>query len=68
MNESEGRVALITGCSSGIGRALAEDPESGVVVVADKESRTGAVVQVMDQCRLAGAANVSLAAKREAES
>ena len=48
-------------------RALAEDPEGGVVVVADKESRTGAVVQVMDQCRLAGAANVSLAAKREAE-
>lgn len=48
-------------------RALAEDPEGGVVVVADKESRTGTVVQVMDQCRLAGAGNVSLAAKREAE-
>jgi len=46
-------------------RALVEDPESGVVVVADKESRTGAVVKVMDQCRLAGAKNVSLAAKRE---
>ena len=47
-------------------RALAEDPESGVVVVADKESQTGAVVQTMDQCRLAGATNVSLAARREA--
>jgi biopolymer transport protein ExbD len=46
-------------------RALAEDPEAGVVVVADKESQTGQVVQVMDQCRLAGAQNVSLAAKRE---
>lgn len=45
-------------------RALAEDPESGVVVVADKESRTGDVVKIMDQCRLAGAANVSLAARR----
>ncbi len=45
-------------------RALAEDPESGVVVVADAKSETGAVVQTMDQCRLAGASNVSLAAKR----
>ncbi len=48
-----------------IERALAEDPGSGVVVVADKRSMTGAVVKVMDQCRLAGAENVSLAANRE---
>jgi len=48
-------------------RALAEDPEAGVVVVADKGSETGEVVKVMDQCRLAGASSVSLAAKREGE-
>lgn len=48
-----------------IERALAEDPESGVVVVADRRSDTGSVVKVMDQCRLAGAENISLAAKRE---
>jgi len=48
-----------------IERALAEDPDSGVVIVADKDSNTGTVVQAMDQCRLAGAKNVSLAAKRE---
>jgi biopolymer transport protein ExbD len=48
-------------------RALAEDPEAGVVVVADKGSQTGDVVQVMDQCRLAGASSVSLAARREGE-
>jgi biopolymer transport protein ExbD len=48
-------------------RALAEAPESGVVVVADRRSETGAIVKVMDQCRLAGAKNVSLAAKREGE-
>ena len=46
-------------------RALAEDPESGVVIVADKDSNTGIVVKTMDQCRLGGAMNVSLAAKRE---
>jgi biopolymer transport protein ExbD len=46
-------------------RALAEDPEAGVIVIADRESQTGDVVQVMDQCRLAGASNVSLAARQE---
>ena len=51
-----------------IERALAEDPESGVVIVADKRSQTGSVVEVMDQCRLAGAKDVSLAAQREDES
>nr|WP_321390056.1 biopolymer transporter ExbD [uncultured Desulfuromusa sp.] len=33
-----------------------------MIVVADKESQTGIVVQTMDQCRLAGAERVSLAA------
>lgn len=43
-------------------RALAENPESQVVIVADKESRTGLVISVMDACKLAGAENVSIAA------
>jgi biopolymer transport protein ExbD len=50
-----------------IERALAEDPEAGVVVVADKASNTGVVVEAMDQCRLAGARSVSLAARRAEE-
>lgn len=45
-------------------RSLAEDPEAGVVVVADQGSETGVVIRVMDQCRLAGASGVSLAADR----
>lgn len=44
-------------------RALAENPEGAVVVVADKASNTGTAIQVMDGCRMAGARNVSLAAK-----
>ena len=44
-------------------RALAENPEGAVVVVADRASTTGTAIQVMDGCRLAGAANVSLAAR-----
>ena len=47
---------------SGVERAMAENPEAGVVIVADKDSRTGLVISVMDACKLAGAENVSLAA------
>jgi biopolymer transport protein ExbD len=61
----EGRKVDVRSVRSLVERALAEDPESGVVVVADKSSETGDVVKVMDQCRLAGAKNVSLAAQRE---
>lgn len=43
-------------------RALAENPDGVVVVVADRQSDTGVAIQVMDGCRLAGASNVSLAA------
>lgn len=45
-----------------VGRALAENPDSAVVVVADKDSNTGTAIMVMDGCRLAGAKNVSIAA------
>lgn len=45
-----------------IERALAENPEGTVVVVADQASTTGAAIKVMDGCRRAGAENVSLAA------
>ncbi len=43
-------------------RALAENPEGSVVIVADKQSLTGLVINVMDACKLAGAENVSIAA------
>ncbi|CCK81585.1 ExbD/TolR family protein [Desulfobacula toluolica] len=43
-------------------RALAENPEGSVVIVADKQSLTGLVINVMDACKLAGAQNISIAA------
>lgn len=49
-------------------RALAENPESAVVVIADKTSSTGIAIRVMDACRIAGAKNVSLAASLPQES
>lgn len=48
-------------------RALAENPEGDVVVVADRNSRTGMAVRVMDACRMAGAESVSIAARSEGE-
>jgi biopolymer transport protein ExbD len=47
-----------------IERCLAENPEGAVVIVADKQSITDMVIRVMDQCRLAGARNVSIAVSR----
>jgi biopolymer transport protein ExbD len=46
-------------------KLLAENPEAGVILVADKKSETGIIVNVIDQCRLAGAKGVSVAAKIE---
>ena len=47
-----------------IERCLAENPEGAVIIAADKNSHTGAIVRVMDQCRLAGAKNVSIATSK----
>lgn len=48
-------------------RALAENPKSTVVIVADRQSQTGIAIEVMDACRLAGAESVSIAARLPAE-
>ena len=49
--------------STAVSQALAENPEGAVVVVADQASSTGTAIRVMDGCRMAGALNVSLAAR-----
>jgi biopolymer transport protein ExbD len=43
-------------------RLHAENPEGAVVILADDESRTGLVIEVLDQARLAGVENVAVAA------
>jgi biopolymer transport protein ExbD len=48
---------------SHVARMHAEHPEGSVVVLADEESRTGLVVQVVDQARLAGVSNVAVATR-----
>ena len=43
-------------------RLHAENAEGSVVIIADEASETGVLVQVMDQVRMAGVLNVSIAA------
>ena len=43
-------------------RLLLESPDASVVVLSNEASRTGLVVEVIDQARLAGAERVALAA------
>lgn len=47
-----------------IERLLVASPEAGVVIQGDKESRLGLFVQVMDQIKLAGVENISIASEK----
>lgn len=44
-------------------RGLAESPGAAVIIVADRDSNTDTLIQVMDQARLAGAESVSVASE-----
>jgi biopolymer transport protein ExbD len=58
------RVVEVGAVRANIERLRAENPESAVVIQADTESRSGLVVQVMDQIRMAGVQNISIAASK----
>ena len=64
----EKREIDIRAVRANVERALAENPEGEVFIVADKESNTGIVIKVMDGCRIAGAKNVAVAATLSPES
>ena len=44
-------------------QAKNESPESSVVIIADQKSSTGVLIDLMDQIRLGGIANISVAAE-----
>src|SRR5690625_1955413 len=46
-------------------RARAENPESAVVLIADRGARTGLLIEVMDQAQAAGISNISISAEPE---
>lgn len=61
----ENRRIDIRAVRANVERLHAENPEVAVVIQADKASATGSLIQVMDQVRLAGVGNISVAAKRD---
>ncbi len=61
------RMVDIRSVRANVERLLAELPIEGVIIQADKKATTGILVRIMDQVRLAGITNVSIAAEAEAE-
>ncbi len=45
--------------------AVNENPASSAVLIADEEAATGVVLDIMDQVRLGGVANIAIAAEAE---
>lgn len=48
--------------------AKAESPEASVVIIADQEAPTGVLIDLMDQVRLGGVTNMSVAAQEGSSS
>lgn len=61
----EGRQVGLAVLRSLVRQNLEGRPTANVIIIADKNSRTGLVVDVMDECKLAGAKKVSLATGHE---
>ena len=61
---NKNRVEL-TGVRQLVEAARAENPESSVIIVADQSASTGAVIDLMDQVRVAGVTSIALAAEGE---
>ena len=59
----DNRQVDIRAVRANIERLRAENPEGAVVIQADKNSRNGLLVKVMDAARMAGAENVSISAE-----
>tara|TARA_B100001996_G_scaffold118929_1_gene90052 strand:- start:122 stop:523 length:402 start_codon:yes stop_codon:yes gene_type:complete len=58
------RLIALDAVRANIESNLALKPQASVVVVSDREADAGFLVKVIDQSRMAGASNVSLAAQK----
>ena len=47
-------------------RFLAQNPDGSIVIVADRQVATGLTIKVLDQCRIAGAQRIAVAAEAPA--
>jgi len=60
----EGKHMDIRSLRSRMKRFAAETPGGTVLIAADRQSQTGLVINILDQCRMAGIDNISVAAKK----
>lgn len=61
----EGRTVDLVSLRSLLKLRLSERSDRAVVLVVDRKAATGRLVEVMDECKLAGAERVAIASKRE---
>ena len=61
----EKRMIDIRAVRANVERMKAENPEGSVIIQADENSKTGLLVETMDQVRLAGVQKVSIAADKD---
>ena len=59
------RMIDVRAVRANVERLKAENPEGSVIIQADQNSKTGLLVETMDQVRLAGVQNVSIAADKD---
>jgi biopolymer transport protein ExbD len=59
------REVELSGVRQMVEQARNESPESTVVIIADERSETGILIDLMDQVRLGGILNISVAAQPE---
>ena len=63
----DGRVYDVRTVRAYMEQFLLDAPKGTVVIATDKDSAIGRVIQVMDQCKLAGVKNVSVAERIDTE-
>ncbi len=61
------RAVDIRAVRANVARLHAENPLGSVIIAADRDTRTHVLVQVMDQIRLAGISNASIATEVESQ-
>lgn len=60
-----GRTISLDSVRGLVARQLRERDDMPVIILADRDSRTGRLVELMDECKLGGAKHVSVAAGRK---
>ncbi|MGR9071636.1 MAG: ExbD/TolR family protein [Gammaproteobacteria bacterium] len=61
------RIVDIRAVRANVARLHAENPLGSVIIAADRETRTHVLVKVMDQIRMAGIANASIATETDSQ-